>query len=48
MASICEVCGKTDGEETASGQLMMETLHVCDQCRQDRQTADYESPIEQG
>jgi len=47
VANICEVCGKTEGEETTGEQLMMETLHICEQCRQDRQSVEVESPSEQ-
>jgi hypothetical protein len=38
MGYMCEVCGKYEGEVSESAELMAETLHVCEACRNDRHT----------
>lgn len=39
MPNICEVCGavEEDGEVTDASSVFMGNLHVCENCRQDRQ-----------
>lgn len=36
--SVCEVCGKAEEEEEASPGFLMETLHICPACREDRRS----------
>jgi len=43
MAELCEVCGRLDNDTMETSELMAETLHVCEQCRQDRQFGEDES-----
>lgn len=43
MANLCEVCGRMDDETMETTELMAETLHVCEQCRKDRQSVEDES-----
>lgn len=43
MANLCEVCGRMSDEDMETAELMAETLHVCEQCRQDRQYGEEEN-----
>ncbi|MBL0388373.1 hypothetical protein JJB07_17345 [Tumebacillus sp. ITR2] len=38
MANVCELCGRTEGELETGTEMSLDTLNVCEQCRQDRRS----------
>lgn len=41
MTIVCEVCGRTEEEEAeeSGSDPAMPALHLCDSCREDRQSS---------
>jgi len=42
----CEVCGRAEQTavaEAATAEIEMDSLHLCESCRQDRQAAEVET-----